>query len=49
VEHNHIQVRAYFIWEQEGKQHGYDVDHWLRAEAEMKGEKLRALEGATTV
>jgi hypothetical protein len=49
MEHNHIQVRAYFIWEQEGKQHGYDVDHWLRAEAEIRDERLRPFDGAARV
>jgi hypothetical protein len=44
VEQDHIQVRAYFIWEREGEQHGHDLDHWLRAVAEIIGEKSR-LEG----
>jgi hypothetical protein len=29
-----IQQRAYEIWEGEGKPHGRDILHWLRAEAE---------------
>ena len=30
-----IRERAYRIWENEGCFHGNDVEHWLRAEAEM--------------
>ena len=30
-----IEQRAYEIWESEGCPHGCDVDHWLRAEAEI--------------
>jgi len=29
--------RAYEIWESEGRPHGRDMDHWLRAEAEFQG------------
>ena len=29
-----VAERAYAIWENEGKPHGRDVDHWLRAEVE---------------
>lgn len=31
-----IEQRAYEIWQSEGSSYGYDVDHWLRAEAETK-------------
>ena len=31
-----IRSRAYEFWQAEG-QHGRDLDHWLRAEAEIKG------------
>jgi len=33
--HHEEEVRliAYWIWEDEGRPHGCDVDHWLRAEA----------------
>jgi hypothetical protein len=27
--------RAYAIWEREGRPDGKDLDHWLRAEAEI--------------
>jgi hypothetical protein len=30
-----IRERAYAIWEQEGRPDGQDLDHWLRAEAEI--------------
>jgi hypothetical protein len=30
-----IRERAYTIWEEEGCPHGNDLDHWLRAEAEI--------------
>ena len=35
VRHQQIAERAYALWEQEGRSHGCDVDHWLRAEAEI--------------
>jgi hypothetical protein len=30
-----IRERAYQIWEDEGRPHGKDFDHWLRAEREL--------------
>lgn len=30
-----VALRAYAIWESEGRPHGYDLDHWLRAETEL--------------
>jgi Protein of unknown function (DUF2934) len=30
-----IQERAYGLWEAEGRQHGNDLSHWFRAEAEI--------------
>ncbi len=32
-----IRQRAYTIWESEGRPHGLDQVHWLRAEAEISG------------
>jgi hypothetical protein len=32
-----IRSRAYQFWQAEGQQPGRDLDHWLRAEAEIKG------------
>ncbi|MFC4346842.1 DUF2934 domain-containing protein [Kordiimonas lipolytica] len=31
-----IAKRSYLIWEEEGCPHGYDIDHWLQAESELK-------------
>jgi hypothetical protein len=33
-----IKERSYFIWEGEGRPHGRHLDHWLMAEAEVRGE-----------
>lgn len=33
-----IRERAYFLWENVGRPHGQDLDHWLIAEMETKGE-----------
>jgi DUF2934 family protein len=33
-----IAERAYRIWEGEGRPNGRDLDHWLRAEAELHAE-----------
>ena len=30
-----VAARAYQIWESEGRPHGCELDHWLRAEAEL--------------
>lgn len=30
-----ISSRAYQIWEQEGRPHGRDLEHWAQAEAEL--------------
>jgi hypothetical protein len=42
-----IRERAYEIWEQEGRPDGKDLDHWLRAEAEIiaatEGQSSRSL------
>ena len=35
-----IRERAYAIWEQEGRPDGKDLDHWLRAEAEIIAQRL---------
>ena len=32
-----IEIRAYLIWEREGKPHGRAHEHWARAEAEVLG------------
>ena len=33
-----IALRAYFIWEREGRPHGRDSEHWALAEAEILSE-----------
>lgn len=38
-----IRDRAYRIWEEEGRPHGRDIDHWIAAEQEV-GAKSRTLE-----
>jgi hypothetical protein len=30
-----IRVRAHQLWEEAGRPHGYDLDHWLQAEKEQ--------------
>ncbi len=30
-----VRERAYAIWEEEGRPHGRDLDHWHRAAAEI--------------
>ena len=37
VTHEQIAMRAYGFFEQDGFVHGHHVDHWLRAEQELKG------------
>lgn len=37
-----IALRAYEIWEAEGKPHGGDFDHWLKAKTELAGSKPTA-------
>jgi len=37
-----IRMRAYHLFEQRGGQHGYDLDDWLQAEAEVLGKKPAA-------
>ncbi len=37
-----IALRAYQIWEEEGKPDGKDFEHWLKAEAEVATPKKAA-------
>ena len=32
-----IRLRAYELWQAEGERPGFALDHWLKAEAEIKG------------
>ena len=36
-----IRAKAYSIWEAEGCPDGKNLDHWLRAEAEITNEKAK--------
>jgi len=36
-----IAVRAYLIWEGEGRPHGREAEHWHKAEAEILGAKKK--------
>ena len=42
-EEQRIRERAYFIWEQEGRPRGRELDHRLRAEAEIAAERLKGI------
>jgi hypothetical protein len=33
-----IRKRAYHIWEREGRPHGHDFEHWVRAQVELVAE-----------
>lgn len=43
--HEQIRTRAYQIWEEEGRPHGRDHHHWVRAEQESGAD---APEGQST-
>ena len=43
VSKSDIAVRAYQIWESEGRPEGQELNHWLRAEAELATAALRKL------
>ena len=34
-----IEVRAYLIWERDGRPHGRHAEHWALAEKEILGER----------
>jgi hypothetical protein len=40
-----IAQRAYSIWEVEGRPIGRELDHWLRAEAEVRGARAESADG----
>ena len=45
--HEHkVRERAYAIWESEGRPEGKEVEHWLRAEAEVAAEEQEAAQEA---
>ncbi len=35
--HEQISARAYQLWEEEGRPHGRDIEHWSRAAGELAG------------
>lgn len=37
VTHDQISERAYYLWHEQGRHHGRDLDHWLLAERELSG------------
>ena len=41
-----IQQRAYELWENEGRPHGREQDHWQQAEREIMGRGARSAAGA---
>jgi len=52
--HVQLELRAYYIWEQQGRPEGLALEHWLEAQAEAAPEtkprrpKRRAKKVATT-
>lgn len=44
-----IKERAYHIWENEGRPHGRDREHWERASREIEAEAKKRPGKATTV
>ena len=41
-----IRRRAYELYEERGREHGHDLDDWVRAEAEITGTVVRNLYAA---
>lgn len=39
LDRHEIRMRAYELYLQRGKEDGYDVEDWLRAEIEMAGQR----------
>jgi len=42
IPHDKISKRAFEKWVNRGRPHGNDLQDWLEAEAELKGEQSRA-------
>jgi len=40
-EQHQIRLRAHELYEARGREHGYELEDWLRAEEEMAGKKFR--------
>jgi len=45
ITYEEIAKRAFDIWKKEGEIEGKEQDHWLRAEAELRKEKLSEQKG----
>jgi len=43
-----IRERAYYLWEQDGRPHGRDIEFWNRAAAEAVAKPKRARAAAAT-
>jgi hypothetical protein len=41
IDHTHIEQRAYELYETRGRQDGYDLEDWLKAEHELAGSVSR--------
>jgi hypothetical protein len=41
IDHTHIEQRAYELYEQRGRQDGYDLEDWFKAEHELAGSVSR--------
>ena len=42
-----VRVRAYHLWDQDGRPHGRNDDYWTRALAEIQAEERAAATSAT--
>jgi hypothetical protein len=40
-----IREAAYFLWENEGRQEGQELDHWVRSGGARPGEEEKVLAG----
>lgn len=38
ITENDVRTRSYLIWEREGRPEGQQLDHWLKAQAELMAE-----------
>ena len=43
------QARAYELWENEGRPHGREQDHWQQAEREITARGARSTAGSRTL
>jgi hypothetical protein len=46
ITHEEITRRAHAIWEQCGRLEGHELEHWLRAEHELRRERHQAAQFA---